>query len=72
MAHREELLFHAARCACLAETSSNPVIAKKFRDLARDYRDLAAETPKQDRDLLLNKRRCPRCGAGQSSIAGSS
>jgi hypothetical protein len=40
----EELLRHAERCSQLAESCTDAVVAKKLRQLARDYRELAAQT----------------------------
>ncbi|MEA2982616.1 MAG: hypothetical protein QOF09_4439 [Alphaproteobacteria bacterium] len=42
----EELVRHAERCTQLAEICTDPAVAKTLRQLARDYRGLAAETPK--------------------------
>ena len=39
----EQLLSHAARCARLAETCLDPLVANKLRALARDYQDFAKE-----------------------------
>ena len=37
----DELMSHAARCTRLAEVSKDKAVAEKFRQLARDYCDLA-------------------------------
>ena len=37
----DELMSHAARCTRLAEASKDKAVAQKFRQLARDYCDLA-------------------------------
>ena len=37
----DELMSHAARCTRFAEATKDTAVAEKFRQLARDYRDLA-------------------------------
>ena len=37
----DELMSHAARCTRFAEATKDTAVAEKFRQLARDYCDLA-------------------------------
>jgi hypothetical protein len=45
MIDAEQLLAHAARCTRLAELCRDPAVAKKLRQLAQDYRELASLPP---------------------------
>jgi hypothetical protein len=41
MVTSEQLLAHAERCSDLAQSCTDPDVAKKLRQLAKDYLDLA-------------------------------
>ena len=49
MTKAEKLLANAARCTDLAESCSDPAIAGKLRQLARDYLELAGRPAADDK-----------------------
>ena len=57
MISSDELMSHAARCTRLAEASKDDAVAAKFRQLARDYCELATSAPTYANvtDLLLTQ-----------------
>ena len=50
----DELMSHAARCTRLAEASKDKAVAEKFRQLARDYCDLATTRGTPDYYQCIN------------------
>jgi hypothetical protein len=64
-----DLVVHAQRCDELAESCTDATIALKLKALAAEYRVMAEHptcvTP------VLGMKRCPVCGAPQSSGLGS-
>jgi len=50
----DELMSHAARCTRLAEASKDKAVAEKFRQLARDYCDLATTRGTPDHYQCIN------------------